>query len=85
MQSDLCWGAEQQRGSSISQSLCCVPGKAGLALRPQKCCKSRTFACREKPRCTDMWLEQVSTAGLSTEGFVQVSYTPFQEWDILIL
>lgn len=68
----------------MSQSLCCVPGKAGLAPHPRICCKSRILPV-SKSLAAQTWLEQVSTAGLSTEGFVQVSFTPLLERDVFVL
>lgn len=61
--------ARESLASSTSQNLLQIKG----------------FASKEKPSCTDMWLEQISTAGLSTEVFVQVSFAPLLERDILIL
>lgn len=77
--SDFLWEREEQgREQHVPVPMLCAreswAGSAATNLLQVK-----DFACREKPSCTDMWLEQVSTAGLSTAGFVQVSFTPFQE------
>lgn len=38
-------GKLRSRGEcSMSQSLCCVPGKARMALHPRICCRSRTLS-----------------------------------------
>lgn len=85
MQSDLCWGKLRNRGVQHVPvpMLCARESWAGST--PQNLLQIKDFACKEKPSCTDMWLEQVSTAELSTEGFKQMSFTPLLEWDILIL
>lgn len=44
---------------------------------PQNLLQVKDFACREQPSCTDMWLDQVSAAGLSTERICAgVIYSP---------
>lgn len=77
MQSDLA-GKLSSRGGAACPSPCAVcQGKLGWLCAP-KVLQVKDFACREKPSRTDMWLEQVSTAGLSTEGCVQAYILPFR-------
>lgn len=75
---------EQGRVQNVPVPMLCAR-ESWAGPTPQNLLQIKDFAYKEKPSCTDMWLEQVSTAGLNTEVFVQVSFTPLLEWDILIL
>lgn len=85
MHSDLCWEAEEEGRVQRVPVPVLRARESWTGSAPQNPLQVKDFACREKPSCTDMWLEQVSTAGLSTVGFVHMPFTPLQEWDILIL
>lgn len=75
---------EQGRVQHVPVPMLCTR-ESWAGSTPQNLLQIKDFACKQKPSCTEMWLEQGSTAGLSTEGFVQVSFTSLLEWDIFIL